>query len=75
MKDFVSEYEKRYDEECGGPQWWSLIINEVWTDMLRKAGTVDEVDQMLATIEAGTYFDTSPGPLRFMGEELVGINH
>ena len=75
IKDFVTEYEERYDEECGGPQMWSLIINEVWTDMLREAGTVDDVDQMLATIEAGTYFDTSLGPLRFMGEELVGINH
>jgi len=75
LKDFVAEYEERYDEECGGPQLWSLIINEVWTDILIKSGTVDDVDQMLATIEAGTYFDTSLGPLRFMGKELTGIDH
>jgi ABC-type branched-subunit amino acid transport system substrate-binding protein len=75
LKDFVAEYEARYEEECGGPQLWSLIINEVWTDILRKSGTVDDVDQMLATIEAGTYFDTSLGPLRFMGKELTGIDH
>ena len=75
LKDFVAEYEERYDEECGGPQLWSLIIDEVWTDMLVKAGTVDDMDQIIATIEAGTYFDTSLGPLRFMGKELVGIDH
>jgi ABC-type branched-subunit amino acid transport system substrate-binding protein len=75
IKDYAADYEERYDEEYAGAQMWSLIINEVWTDMLRKAGTVDDVDQMLATIEAGTYFDTSLGPLRFMGEELVGIDH
>jgi branched-chain amino acid transport system substrate-binding protein len=75
IKDFVAEYEERYDEECGGPQLWSLIIDEVWTDMLVKAGTVDDVDQIIATIEAGTYYDTSLGPLRFMGKELVGIDH
>ncbi len=75
VKDFKALYEEQYEEEFSGGPFWGCIIHYVWTDILKKAGTVDDVDGILETIEAGTFFDSPLGPLRFMGEELVGIDH
>jgi len=44
------------------------------TDALRKVGTVDDVDQIIATLETET-FDTPAGPAKFGLRELEGVGH
>jgi branched-chain amino acid transport system substrate-binding protein len=75
VKDFKAEYEEQYNEELTGGPFWAYIRLNVLTDILKKAGTVDDMDRILEVIEAGTHFDTPLGPLGFGGGELVGINH
>ena len=44
------------------------------TDALKKAGTVDDVDQIMATLETQT-LDSPVGPVRFGLREVDGIGH
>ena len=44
------------------------------TDALKKAGTVDDVDQIIATLETET-FDTPAGPVKFGLKQVDGIGH
>lgn len=42
---------------------------------MQKAGTVDDVDKMMEVMWSEVYFDTGLGPMRFGGNELIGINN
>jgi len=44
------------------------------TDALKKAGTVDDVDQIIATLETET-LDSPVGPVRFGLREVDGLGH
>jgi len=73
-KDFAAEYEQRYHAELTQGPYYAVTILYVLTDALKKAGTVDDVDKIIQVLETES-FDTLVGPLRFGGEELIGINH
>ena len=74
VKDFAAEYDAKYGMEFTGGPFWAATILSVLTDALKKAGTTDDIDKIIAALETET-FDTWIGPLKFGGEELVGINH
>jgi len=74
VRDFFVELEERYgDEPMHGPYNMATGLF-VMTEVLKKAGTVDDVDRILETMHTET-FDTWLGPMRFSGEELIGINN
>jgi hypothetical protein len=68
------EYERRHNAPFGAPQFFMANILYVYTEALRKAGTVDDVDKIIETLETET-FDSLCGPVFFGLEELNGIGH
>ncbi len=74
VRDFFIEIEERHGDEPSMGPYFTATILFVMTEVLKKAGTVDDVDRILETIHTET-FDTWIGPMRFGGEELVGINN
>lgn len=68
------EYERRYNAPFGAPQFFMANILYVYTEALKKAGTVDDVDKIIETLETET-FDSLCGPVFFGLEELNGIGH
>jgi len=74
LREFVAEYENRYGAEFTQGPLYACTILDVLTEVLKKAGTVDDVDKIIETLETET-FDTWIGPVRFGAEELIGIGH
>jgi len=74
VKEMAAEYQRRHGVELSLLPFY--YINQLYylTDALEKAGTVDDVDQIIATLETET-FDTPIGPVWFGFEELYGIGH
>ena len=70
----VAKFEERYEVECSAAVFWAMNIMYMWTDTLRQAGTVDDMDKIIETMETGT-FDTLVGPLSYGGETLNGYGH
>ncbi len=68
------EFEDRYNQEFMPAPFWALNVMYVITDALRQAGTVDDIDKIVETMETGT-FDTMVGPLKYGGQALNGIGH
>jgi len=71
---FREEYEYRYGLEFGPAAFWAANIIFVLTDVLRQAGTVDDMEKILETMKTGK-FDTMVGPLGFGLEALNGIGN
>ena len=74
VKDMAAEYQQRYGEQLSMMPFTYIIQLYYLTDALKKAGTVDDVDQIIATLETET-FDTPIGPVKFGLDELDGIGH
>ena len=70
----AAEYEARYGAELMPGAFWALGVQYVITDVLRQAGTVDDIDKIIETMETGA-FDSPVGPIRYGGEVLNGIGH
>ena len=70
----IEEFEERYDVEATTSIFWALVSMYLCTDVLRQAGTVDDIDKIIETMETGT-FDTMIGPLKYGGEALNGVGH
>jgi len=70
----VAKFEERYKVECSAAVFWAMNIMYLWTDTLKQAGTVDDMDKIIDTMETGT-FDTLVGPLKYGGEALNGVGH
>jgi ABC-type branched-subunit amino acid transport system substrate-binding protein len=68
------EFEDRYDQEFMPAPFWALNVMYVITDALRQAGSVDDIDKIIETMETGT-FDSMVGPLSYGAEVLTGIGH
>ena len=68
------EFEDRYGVECTPAAFWALNVMYVLTDVLRKAGTVDDMDKIVETMETES-FESLLGPIFYGGEELNGIGH
>ena len=69
-----AEFEERHDQEFMPAPFWALNVMYVITDALRQAGTVDDIDKIVETMETGT-FDSMVGPLSYGAEVLTGIGH
>jgi ABC-type branched-subunit amino acid transport system substrate-binding protein len=54
--------------------YYAATIMQVLTEAVKKAGTVDDVDKIIAVLETET-FDTMAGPLKYGGEGLDGVGH
>jgi branched-chain amino acid transport system substrate-binding protein len=74
VKEMAAEYQKRYGEQLSIMPFSYIIQLYYLTDALKKAGTVDDVDKIIATLESET-LDTPIGPVKFGFEELDGIGH
>ena len=74
IKEMAAEYEQRYGEQLSMMPFTYIIQLYYLTDALQKAGTVDDVDQIIATLESET-LDTPIGPVKFGFEELDGVGH
>jgi len=71
---FREEYEDRYSIELTPCAIWACTVIYVLTDALEQAGTVDDIDRIIETMETAT-FDTLFGPLYYGGEEFNDIGH
>jgi len=74
LRELAAEYERRFGTEFTQTSYWYLTQLYLMTDALEKAGTVDDVNQIIATIETET-LDTPMGPVKFGLRELDGIGH
>jgi branched-chain amino acid transport system substrate-binding protein len=74
IKEITAEYEQRFSVEFDQMALYSVLQLYFLTDALKKAGTVDDVDQIIATLETET-FDSPIGPVKFGLEDLDGIGH
>jgi ABC-type branched-subunit amino acid transport system substrate-binding protein len=74
LRPMAAEYEQRFGAEFGQLSWFYALQLYYMTDVLKKARTVDDVDQIIATLETET-FDTPAGPVKFGLRELEGIGH
>ncbi len=70
----AAEYEENYGSEFTAASLQTLTLLFVYTDILRKAGTVDDVDKIIETMETES-FDTPVGPIHYGCEALNGIGH
>ena len=71
---FRAEYEDRYGLELTAAAWWAGNVIYTITGVLEAAGTVDDMDKIIETMETEE-FDTMVGPLGYGGEALNGIGH
>jgi len=72
---FAEEHEQRFGgEECGTVAFWAFMVLQGLTGVLQEAGTVDDMDKIIATLENET-LDTPIGPVKFGLEGLDGIGH
>jgi len=74
VKEMAADYQQRYGEQLSMMPFTYIIQLYYLTDALKKAGTVDDVDKIIATLESET-LDTPIGPVKFGFEELEGIGH
>ena len=74
LRPMAAEYEDRFGIEFGQLAY-HYVMQLYWvTDALKKAGTVDDVDQIMATLETET-LDTPMGPIKYGLSEIDGIGH
>jgi ABC-type branched-subunit amino acid transport system substrate-binding protein len=71
---FREEYEDRYHAELTPAAFWAGNVMYVLTSALEQAGTVDDNEKIMETLETGT-FDTMVGPLKYGGKALNGVGH
>ena len=71
---FAAEFEDRFGVEMAPAAFWVVTIVHVLTDALKQAGTVDDLDKIIETLETGS-FDSLVGPLSYGAEVLNGIGH
>jgi len=75
----VRAFKARFEEEHGMEAiLWPCFAYEtlfVWTEVIKQAGTVDDVDEIVETAETAVFEDTPYGACFFGGEELNGIGH
>ena len=70
----AAEFEQRYGVEFTTASMQTFLLLLVYTQVLKEAGTVDDVDQIIETMERGT-FSSPVGPVHYGGEALNGIGH
>jgi len=68
------DYEAHYGVDLNPAAFWAINVMYVITDTLKQAGTVDDRDKIIQTMETGT-FDSLVGSLKYGGEVLNGIGH
>ena len=74
IKEITAEYEQRFSVEFEQMALYSVLQLYFLTDALKKAGTVDDVERIIATLETET-LDSPIGSVKFGLEELDGIGH
>jgi branched-chain amino acid transport system substrate-binding protein len=77
VQAFREQFEKEYGYECGTWPTYTRQVLMVWTEVLKKAGTVDfenDMDKIIETAET-ELFDTPYGPCLFGGEVVNEIGH
>jgi branched-chain amino acid transport system substrate-binding protein len=74
LREMTAEYQQRFGSEFTQTSLYCVMQLYFLTDALKKAGTVDDVDQIIATLETET-FDTPAGPVKFGLEQVDGIGH
>ncbi len=68
------EYDKAYGFEFTAASLETLTLLFVYTQVLKQAGTVDDIDKIIETMETGT-FASPVGPVHYGCEVLNGIGH
>ena len=74
IKEIAADYQQQFGAEFTLMSFHYVIQLCYLTDALKKAGTVDDVDQIVATLETGT-FDTPIGTIWFGLGEMDDIGH
>jgi ABC-type branched-subunit amino acid transport system substrate-binding protein len=74
LAEFATEYQELYGEPCELCSWYAALVVYTLTSIVQQAGTVDDMDKILATIDTGTFDTVLLGEMRFFGEELCGLN-
>ncbi len=73
--EVFDKIKERYGDEPSHGSYQIIVNRNLVPQIMQEAGTVDDVDKMLEVMWSGMYFDTPLGPMRFGGEELIGINN
>ena len=74
LREMAAEYDQQFGAEFTQLSLYYVVQLYFLTDALKKADTVDDVDQIIATLETET-LDTPVGPVKFGLEEVDGIGH
>ena len=74
LTEMAAEYEQRFGAEFMPLSFYYVVQLYFLTDALEKAGTVDDVNQIIAALESEN-FDTPMGSAKFGLPELDGIGH
>ena len=74
VRDFAADFRDQYRAEFTMGAYYAATIMQVLTEAVKKAGTVDDVDKIIAVLETET-FDTMVGPLKYGGEALDSVGH
>lgn len=74
VRDFAADFRDQYGAEFTMCSYYGATIMQVLTEAVKKAGTVDDVDKIIAVLETET-FDTMVGELKYGGDGLVGVRH
>ena len=74
VRDFAADFRDQYGAEFTMCSYYGATIMQVLTEAVKKAGTVDDVDKIIAVLETET-FETMAGPLKYGGKGLDGVGH
>ena len=72
---FAAEFEDDYGVELTPSAFWMVNIWYILTEVLKQAGTVDDVEKIIQTMESGVSFDSLVGPVYYGCEAVNGIGH
>lgn len=71
----IDEFEDRWGFEMHPAAFWASNVVYVLTGVLQAAGTVDDTDRIIESMESGALYHTTMGDLRYGGEAIDGVGH
>ena len=71
----VDEFEERWGFEMHPAAFWASNVVYVLTGALQAAGTVDDTERIIESMESGVLYHTSMGDLGYGGEAIDGVGH
>ena len=71
----VDEFQDRWGFEMHPAAFWASNVVYCMTGALMAAGTVDDTDKIIESMESGVKYHTTMGDLKYGGEAIDGVGH